>query len=331
MKNKSVSFYLRIVLALVCFTISAQIQISRAQVVNQLLAVVGSQIITTRDLMQAVHLEYGQQQFASFSHETQEKKKQKQLSKLVDDLLLAHLAKKKGIEVTTKEIDLTIKRVMEQNKMKDEDLKKALEHQGMSLKSYRIKLSRDLLRTKLINREIKPHIILSDAEILNYAKGNSLLPENDAQIILSQILLSEAKNEAEKDKLKQTVAEIKKRLKKGESFASLAREFSTGPAADSGGKLGNFKKGQLLPEIEAVAFGKLPVNQMSKIIHTRFGNHLIMVLKRNDPKAGQTRESLAPEVETKIKNTLFTNKVKHELEQMLVELRREVPVKYKTN
>ncbi len=329
MKNKSVYFYLRIILVLVFLTINAHIQISRAQVVDQLLVVVGNQIITTRDLMQAVHLEYGQQKFSSFSQETQEKEKQKQLSKLVDDLLLAHLAKKKGIEVTEKEIGLTIKRVMEQNKMKEEELKKALEHQGMSLESYRIKLTRDLLRTKLINQEIKPHIILSDAEILNYARENNLLPKNDAQIILAQILLPEAKSEAEKDKMKQTVAKIRERLTKGESFASLAREFSTGPAADNGGKLGNFKKGQLLPEIEAIAFGKLPVNQMSEIIHTRFGNHLIMVLKRNDPKAGQTRESLAPEVENRIKTALFTDKVKHELEQMLVNLRRETPVKYK--
>ena len=329
MKNKSVYFHSRIILVLVFLTISAHIQISRAKVVNQLLAVVGSQIITTRDLIQAVHLEYGQQQFSRLSEEAQNKAKQKQLSKLVDDLLLAHLAKKKGIEITAKEIDLTIKRVMEQNKMNDEELKKALEHQGMSLESYRIKLTRDLLRTKLINQEIKPHIILSNAEILSYARENSLLPENDVQIILAQILLPEAKTEAEKNKMKQTVTKIRKRLAKGESFASLAREFSTGPAADSGGKLGNFKKGQLLPEIETVAFGKLPVNQMSNIIHTRFGNHLIMVLKRNDPQADQTREALAPEVETKIKNVLFTGKVKHELEQMLVKLRQEVSVKYK--
>jgi len=329
MKNKSVYFHLKIILFLVFLTISAHIRISRAKIVDQLLAVVGNQIITSRDLIQAVYLEYGQQQFSRLSQEAQNKAKQKQLSKLVDDLLLAHLAKKKGIEVTAKEIDLTIKRVMEKNKMNDEELKKALEHQGMSLESYRAKLTRDLLRTKLINQEIKPHIILSNAEILSYARENSLLPENDVQIILAQILLPEAKTEAEKNKMKQTVTKIRKRLAKGESFASLAREFSTGPAADSGGKLGNFKKGQLLPEIETVAFGKLPVNQMSNIIHTRFGNHLIMVLKRNDPQADQTREALAPEVETKIKNVLFTGKVKHELEQMLVKLRQEVSVKYK--
>lgn len=329
MKNTSICSYIGVVLILVVLMSSIPIPTSQAKVVNQLLAVVGNQIITTRDLLQAVHLEYGQQQFSGLSQEAQNTAKKKQLRKLVDDLLLAHLAKKKGIEVTAKEIDLTIKRVMEQNKMKDDDLKKALEHQGMSLGNYRNKLTRDLLRTKLINQEIKPHIILSDEDILRYAKKNNLFPEHEAQITLAQILLPDARTTAEKDKLKQTVVKIKQRLAKGESFATLAREFSTGPAADSGGKLGNFNKGQLLPEIEAVAFGKLPVNQMSNIIHTRFGNHLIMVLKRNDPKTGQSLESLSPEVETKIKNVLFSNKVKYELEQMLLKLRQEVPVKYK--
>jgi peptidyl-prolyl cis-trans isomerase SurA len=331
MKNKSVYFYFKIIFILATFISSIPIQTSQAKVVNQLLAVVGNQIITTRDVMQAVHLEYGQRQFSQLSRDGQEQEKQKQLHKLVDDILLAQLAQKKGIDVSDKEIDLTIKRVMEQNKMSEKQLKSALKQQGMSLQSYRDKLIRDLLRTKLINQEIKPHIILPDKEILDYAKKNNLFPEHEAQVTLAQILLPLAKTEAEKDKLEQTIAEIKKRLKKGESFASLAREFSIGPAASSGGKLGNFNKGQLLPEIEAVAFGKLPVNQMSDVIQTRVGNHLIMVLRRSDPQGNQTLESLSPEVEARIKNTLFAQKVKYELEKMLEKQRREVPVKYKSN
>ncbi len=331
MKNKSAHFYLKVLCILAIFIISNSIRTSQAKVINQLLAVVGNQIITTRDVMQAVHLEYGQRQFSQLSREGQEQEKQKQLHKLVDDILLAQLAQKKGIDVTDKEIDLTIKRVMEQNKMSDEQLKSALKQQGMSLTSYRNKLIRDLLRTKLINQQIKPHIILTDEEIVDYAKKNNLFPEHEAQVTLAQILLPPARTEAEKNKLKQTIAEIKKRLKKGESFASLAREFSIGPAAESGGKLGNFNKGQLLPEIEAVAFGKLPVNQMSDIIQTRVGNHLIMVLRRSDPQGNQTLESLSPEVEARIKNALFTRKVKDELEKMLEKQRQEVPVKYKNS
>ncbi|MEA2109053.1 MAG: peptidylprolyl isomerase [Pseudomonadota bacterium] len=331
MKNKPAYYYFRIIFILAVCTCSNSIQTSQAKVVNQLLAEVGSQIITTMDVIQAVNLEYGPRKFSQLSREGREQAKQKQLHKLVDDILLVQLAQKKGIDVTDKEIDLTIKRVMEQNKMNDEQLKRALKQQGMSLKSYRSKLIRDLLRTKLINQEIKPHIILADKEILSYAKKNNLFPEHEAQVTLSQILLPLAKTETEKDKLKKTVAEIKKRLKKGESFAPLAREFSIGPAADSGGKLGNFNKGQLLPEIEAVAFGKLPVNQMSDIIQTRLGNHLIMVLRRIDPQGSRTLESLSPEVESKIKNVLFTDKVKHELEQMRVKLRQEFSVKYKNS
>ncbi len=328
MKNKAVFSCIRMLLLLVVLVSIISQGTSQAKVVNQLLAVVGNQIITTRDVMQAVYLKYGQRQFSQLSREGQEKEKQKQLRKLVDDILLAQLAQKKGIDVTDKEVDLTIKRVMEQNKMSDEQLKIALKQQGMSMENYRNKLVRDLLRTKLINQEIKPHIILPDQEILDHAKKNNLFPEHEAQVTLAQILLPPAKTEAEKDKLKKTVAEIKKRLKKGESFASLAREFSVGPAAESGGKLGNFNKGQLLPEIEAVAFGKLPVNQISDIIQTRVGNHLIMVLRRSDPQGSQTLESLSPEVEARIKSALFARKVKAELDKMLEKQRREVPVKY---
>ena len=329
MTNKSRYHYSLILMVLFFMITGSHVQTARAKIVDQLVAVVGDQIITSRDLQQALHLQYSQQQFSSLSQESQDEKKHQQLKKLVDDLLLAHLARKKGIEITKEEIDRTIKRVMEQNKMSDADLKKALEQQGMSLENYKAKLTRDLLRTKLINQEIKPHIILTDEEILEYGKKNNLLPDKDAQIALAQILLPKATSETEKYKIQKTVEKIKRRLKKGESFFSLAREFSTGPAASEGGKLGSFKKGELLPEIEAVAFGKLPVNQMSDIIHTKFGNHLIMVLKRNDPETGQTLESLAPEIETRIKNALFNDKVKRELEEMLAKLHQKIPVAYK--
>ncbi|MBN2332383.1 MAG: peptidylprolyl isomerase [Deltaproteobacteria bacterium] len=299
----------------------------RAQVVDRLLVVVGDQVITSHDLQQAVNLEFGKQQFATFPSGKQQEEQKRHLQKLVDELLLAYKAKKSGIEVSDEELQHTIDRVMQQNNMDLAALKQALQLQGMTFENYRLKLAKDLLQTKFINQEIKSHIILPEQEIYRYAKENNLLPTVKDYVTLAQILLLEEDSPAGKAQLERKITEIRSRLAAGESFFALAEEFSVGPAAKKGGRLGTFNKGSLLPEIEAVAFGKLPLNEMSHTIKTDYGSHLIMVLQRSNGQ--EEAGGLDPELENKIKNILFGKKVQAELEEMLVKLRQEVPISYK--
>ncbi len=68
--------------------------------------------------------------------------------------------------------------------------------------------------------------------------------------------------------------DILKKLKEGESFESLATKFSSCPSKFSGGDLGSFDRGKMVPAFEEAAFA-LEVNQVSAPVPTRFGYHLI--------------------------------------------------------
>jgi peptidyl-prolyl cis-trans isomerase C len=68
--------------------------------------------------------------------------------------------------------------------------------------------------------------------------------------------------------------DLLKKIQDGESFATLAQKFSKCPSGRSGGDLGEFGRGQMVPSFEEAAFA-LDVNEVSGPVRTQFGYHLI--------------------------------------------------------
>jgi peptidyl-prolyl cis-trans isomerase C len=77
-------------------------------------------------------------------------------------------------------------------------------------------------------------------------------------------------------KTEQEAASIKKRIEAGEDFATVAKRFSKCPSGKSGGDLGWFTKGQMVPEFETVAFEE-EVGKVVGPVKTQFGYHIIKV------------------------------------------------------
>ena len=95
------------------------------------------------------------------------------------------------------------------------------------------------------------------------------------QVRVSHILIKESEKE---DALKK-IKEVQERYKKGHDFAKLANLYSQCPSYARGGELGYFKRGQLVPAFEEVAF-KLKPGEVSDIVRTRYGYHLIKVIDK---------------------------------------------------
>lgn len=89
--------------------------------------------------------------------------------------------------------------------------------------------------------------------------------------------------------------EAQKRLQKGEDFSKVAKEISICPSAPRGGDLGTVRKGQMVPEFEEAAF-KLSLNEVSPIVKTQFGYHLIRVTEKEPPKE-KGYDEVAPDVQ----------------------------------
>ncbi len=75
--------------------------------------------------------------------------------------------------------------------------------------------------------------------------------------------------------------ELKREIEEGADFADVAKESSSCPSGASGGDLGEFGPGMMVPEFDAVVFSA-PINAVQGPVQTQFGYHLLEVTSRTD-------------------------------------------------
>ena len=135
------------------------------------------------------------------------------------------------------------------------------------------------LQNALIAREVGPSIT-EQAIRARYDKEIAGKP-GEEEVDARHVLVS----------TQQQADEIIAQLKTGADFASLAKKFSSDPAAQQGGDLGFFKKGDMLPEFSDAAFALQPGQFTEKPVHTRYGWHVIQVVARRQAPAQSYQEA----------------------------------------
>lgn len=169
--------------------------------------------------------------------------------------------------------------------------------------------TRKVLVEELLERK-KSSIKVPDMESLALAEYEAH-PENYAipeSIHAHHILLKfDAQNKAEKTKLLQSLSQ---QVSKGKSFAELATQFSEDPgSAKRGGDLGFFTKGQMVPAFEQAAFALKKPKQLSDIVETPFGLHLIQLDEYTPPKIKPYAE-VKDQVKADLEQEYLKNEIK---------------------
>ena len=164
------------------------------------------------------------------------------------------------------------------------------------------------MRARLLRREIKSKILVSDEEIGEYYNKNRQDYEGKETVRIRQLLLLLPPN-ANKTviaKVKNEALQLHKRVMGGESFDLLVVKYSQGPAAAQGGDLGFIGRGTIIPEVDAAAFS-LPVGQVSEVIESSVGFHIIQVV---DKKGAGLKPIAAvrEEIKTKIEDEKLDKK-----------------------
>jgi peptidyl-prolyl cis-trans isomerase C len=158
-----------------------------------------------------------------------------------------------------------------------------------------------LLRRKLVKDEVFDKIAVDPNEYQGFYEKNKEKYVEDEQVRARHILVKVAQGTAQGDeeKLKKRADNALKRAKKGEDFAKLAEEFSEDTSKTNGGDLGFFPRGHMVAEFEEAAFTIKP-GQISDLVRTQFGYHIIKVEERKPAKALSFEEA-HPQVEEDVR------------------------------
>ncbi|MDI3538277.1 MAG: hypothetical protein PWP12_629 [Bacillota bacterium] len=155
-----------------------------------------------------------------------------------------------------------------------EKLEAALKKAGITESDLK-KVLADNLKLAELYQKVTADVKVSADEAEQYYRENLAEFEVPEQVKASHILVAEEK----------LAEEIRSRLLKGEDFAELAREYSIDPGSkETGGELGYFSRGQMVPEFDQAAFDT-PVGELSPVVKSSFGFHIIKV---EDKKPART-------------------------------------------
>ena len=243
------------------------------------------------------------------------------LEQLIGTALLYQESKKEGIKVDQKAVDERLEQWKKQFP-NEEEYKKAMSNANLSVPQMKQDITKGMTIEKFIVERFVDKTTVPEKEIKAYYESRLNLFKQPEQVKASHILIKvdpKAKESEKEDALKK-IRDIQKKQVKGDDFAKLAKEYSQGPSNAKGGDLGYFKRGQMVPAFEEVAF-KLKPGEVSDIVKTRFGYHLIKVVDKKP-------ESTVPyeEIKDRLGQYLKQEKVQKEIKQLVEKLRKEAKV-----
>ncbi len=243
----------------------------------------------------------------------------------IDHLLLVQKGEQLNIDVD-QEVSKYFANLMLQFKIADQDKLAELVRQytGMPFEDYKEEVREGILSQRVLGQEVGSKIVIPREEIEKYYNEHKEEFIREERVFLREILIStEGKEGDELAAAEKKAKEIAQRARNGEKFEELAKEYSDAVTAESGGDLGGWKKGDLLPEIENEIWDK-EKNYITDPIKVPNGYLILKVVAHH--KAGL---ALLEEVEQEIMAKLYGPKFEPKVREYLTQLRQEAYLEIK--
>jgi peptidyl-prolyl cis-trans isomerase SurA len=253
------------------------------QLIDRIVAVVNSEVITQRDLAERIMLVETQLKRQGTAAPTRDVLGRQVLERMIMDRVQIQFARDTGVRVDDLQVDRTVQMIADNNKLTLAAFRRTLEREGVSFDRFREDIRNEILISRLREREVDSKIQVGDSDVDNFLQEMQA-GDAGAQFDLSHILIRVPEN-ASPDQIDVRLKRAQEALAKaraGADFAQLAVSYSDAPDALKGGGMG-WRERDRLPELFVDALAKLKPGEVSDVIRSPAGFHIIRL---NDRRGG---------------------------------------------
>jgi len=292
------------------------------EVLEEIIARVNNEVITRGDLersRQLLRQELGQRvKNPAELERALAEQEQNLLRDLIDQSLLVQRGNDMGFSVEA-DVIKRLDRIRQEMKLDSlEALERTMAAQGINIQDYKQELRNNMLTQMVVQREVSGKVFVDSEKVRQYYLTRREELAQPERVRLREILVSTEKfSPAEIPAREERARELLAKIRKGEKFEDLAREYSDAPTGAEGGDLGYFEPDKLAPAIRE-AISNLNINGVSDAIRTQQGWLVLQLVERRAAGVPPLEEA-----EDEIRNRLFMDEVQPALREFLSELRRD--------
>ncbi len=292
----------------------------REQFVDGIAAVVDKDVITLRELREASLRISGELKARGIQVPDDQTLQHQVLQRLIMERVQRHEADRMGIRVDDAQVDKAVEAISARNKITVAQLRQEIEKSGITWDAYRKSLREEIRSDRLRQRAVDSTIVISDAEVDAFLKDQrrnpafgaapaaqqpqaqpqpapeqAQAPAGPMLYALAQILVRvpEGSSPEQLAVLRKKAEGLLARAKRGDDFASLAAASSDGPEALQGGVMG-VRPLDGWPDLFVQAISNLQKGQVSGLIQSGNGFHIIKVMDRGSAQPAPARTARAP-------------------------------------
>jgi len=249
--------------------------------IDRIIAVVDREVITLGELQTRIKTVLQQLEKQNVALPPQDVLQKQVLERLIGDKLQLQLAAQTGLRVEDAQLDKTIERIADQNKLSMSDFRIELEKEGLNYRKFREDIRNEIILARLREREVENRVNVTDAEIENFMTTQASRNEVQDEFEIAHILVRapEEGTPEELQKLRVKAEQALKKLQDGTDFAQVSAAFSDTPNALEGGSMG-WKTATQLPGLFLETVKSMNPGEVSAIIRSPNGFHILKLVNR---------------------------------------------------
>jgi peptidyl-prolyl cis-trans isomerase SurA len=293
-----------------------------AEEINRVVAVVGDDVVTALDVdkvIKTMEAQLGQVDDPVEAAARQKQMRKVALERLIEDRIFQQEVKRLNLGVSQDEMDRYIARIRDRNQISEKQFAAHLSRRGLTPEEYRAELKKDILKHKLIQREVKSSVVISDDQVNQYYKQHLSEYGKVDQVNLRALFLTvpdDAGMDAQ-EVVQQKAEDLREQAVKKKNLADLASKHTQGPGKEKGGMLDPVSTKDMLPAMRQ-ALGEMKPGDISKVLRVPGGFVFFELIS----KGGDDVLPL-PKVRDQIREKLENEALEKKFQTWLAELRKK--------